>query len=196
MSRSHLSSRSRLSPKPRGKQKGTFSIEFAIIGVFFSLLIAFSGDVIIKLSVKGKLDRLSYSLVNILKERTQFYSSDPDFTADGKVLNKISKQSLQRTMPTFENSNYGLLIESLAFYDPDDNSTYASPYYQSLERGGNHCSVSDSLEDLESLAILSSWDRKVPLYRVTLCYETDNWIGDLLGTQFSTVSSSSFMIGR
>ena len=52
----------------KSKQRGVFSIEFAIVGVVFSLLLAFSGDVIMKISIKGKLDRLSYSLVNVLKE--------------------------------------------------------------------------------------------------------------------------------
>jgi tight adherence protein F len=34
------------------------------------------------------------------------------------------------------------------------------------------------------------------LYRVTLCYETDNWAGELFETDFTTVQSSSVMMGR
>lgn len=69
----------------KSKQRGIFSIEFAIVGICFSLLLAFSGDVIIKLSIKGKLDRLSYSLVNVLKERTQLYGMDYQLTSEEEI---------------------------------------------------------------------------------------------------------------
>lgn len=177
-----------------GKQRGTFSIEFAIIGIFFSLLLAFSGDVIIKLSVKGKLDRLSFSLVNIVKEQTQFYDPDsnqPLVKADAQNLQKIAKNSLERTLGTFDVNNFGMLVEEVKF---SAKNTIGS--FTSYDLAPNTCVVSKTLQELKDISVVSSWDRQVPLYRVTLCYETENWIGDLLGEQFTTVSSSSVIIGR
>lgn len=176
------------------KQRGTFSIEFAIIGIFFSLLLAFSGDVIIKLSVKGKLDRLSFSLVNIVKEQTQFYDPDSNqalLKVDAQKLKKIAKNSLARTLGTFDVDNFGMLVEEVKFSEKNTVGSFVS-----YDLAPNTCVVKNTLQELKSISVVSSWDRQVPLYRVTLCYETENWIGDLLGEQFTTVSSSAVMIGR
>lgn len=42
------------------KQKGTFAIEFAIVGLFLGILLMVTIDSTIKISTKGKLDRLSF----------------------------------------------------------------------------------------------------------------------------------------
>lgn len=176
------------------KQRGTFSVEFAIVGIFFSLLLAFSGDVIIKLSVKGKLDRLSFSLVNIVKEQTQFYDPDSNkalLRTDAQHLEEIASNSLRRTLGTFNVSNFGVLVEEVKFSSENVVSSFVS-----YDLAQQTCAVSRTLQELKNISVMSSWDRQVPLYRVTLCYETDNWIGDLLGSDFTTVSSSSIMIGR
>ncbi|RBW66593.1 ATP-binding protein [Vibrionales bacterium C3R12] len=176
----------------RSKQKGNFSVEFAIVGLFFSLLIVFSGDVIIKLSIKGKLDRLSYSLVNVLKERTQLYSEDYQITPnEARGMMTIGGNSLSRTLSTYDPTKFGALVEELTFRG------ISAPNPQKEYRfGGITCNVSKPLSELQHLSVITSWERQASLYRVTFCYETDNWIGDLLGTEFTRVSSSSVMIGR
>lgn len=179
-------------PNLKSKQRGTFSIEFAIVGVFFSLLLAFSGDVIIKLSVKGKLDRLSYSLVNIVKERTQLYDADYQLTAkEVNDLDTLAKRSLQRTFGAFETDKYGLLVEELSFKEVGKPNPVIAE-----NRGGLTCEVAQSITDLEHLTVVSNRGREMPLYRVTMCYETSNWIGDLLGKKFTNVMSDSVVIGR
>lgn len=178
------------------KQTGNFSVEFAIVGIFFSLLLVFSGDVIIKLSVKGKLDRLSFSLVNVLKERTQLYSATSQInTGEAQALQKIAENSLNRTLGTFDKSKFGILVEELTFHGIGvANANALNPFPLGTQR----CAVSQTLDKLANLSVVTSWGRQASLYRVTLCYETDNWIGDLLdtGKEFTTVSSSSVMIGR
>ncbi len=176
----------------RFKQRGTFSIEFAIVGVFFSLLIAFSGDVIIKLSLKGKLDRLSYSLVNVIKERTELYAADYQLTAEEtNDIDVIAKHSLQRTFSAFNQDNYGLLLEALSFQQ------VGQPYpVVSEKRGVVNCHIEKSISELENLTVVSNRGREMSLYRVTVCYETDNWIGNLLGQDFTHVMSDSVVIGR
>ncbi|NRB42226.1 MAG: ATP-binding protein [Pseudomonadales bacterium] len=172
----------------RTRQHGNFSVEFAIVGVVFSLLIVFSGDVIMKLSLKGKLDRLSYSGVSILKERNEFYDEDYNVTqADAEQLQVILKQSLQRTLAAFDESLLGVHIEKADF-------TSAAP--RDAYNIGQDCQPATSLNELEHLSVVTSWDRQSALYRVSLCYDSDNWFGALVGENYTRVSSSSVIIGR
>lgn len=176
----------------KAKQKGNFSVEFAIVGLFFGLLIVFSGDVIIKLSLKGKLDRLSYSLVNVLKERTQLYEDDYKISkSEANAMAVVAENSLKRTLSTYEAKRFGALVEELTFKGINQPNPQ-----QSFLLGEVQCNVKAPLSQLSNLSVITSWERQATLYRVTFCYETDNWIGDLLGTQFTRVSSSSIMIGR
>jgi len=173
------------------KQKGNFTVEFAIIGVVFSLLIVFSADVIMKLSLKGKLDRLSYSVVNMLKERTQFNSENFAVTEDeASALNKIAQQSMHRTSANFDGQRWGMSIEALQF-DRSDNPSVLS--FSEGEQGVNN---RVPIQDLGDLVVITSWGRRATIYRVTLIYKTENWFGSLIGKEFNTVSSSSVMIGR
>lgn len=175
------------------KQRGTFSVEFAIVGLFFSILLVFSGDVVMKLSLKGKLDRLSYSMVNILKERTQLYDEEYRInSSEARQLYVISQGSLERMGgSSFDNTKYRVVVEELTFASngsPNPSATFSF--------GPNVCTLSNRLSDLRHLSVITSWDRQATLYRVTLCYETDNWIGDILGEDFKLVSSDAVIIGR
>ena len=173
------------------KQQGNFTIEFAIVGVIFSLLIVFSADVIIKLSLKGKLDRLSYSMANILKERTQFQKEN--YTLSGQeatTLNTIAKQSMRRTSQSFDGKRWGMRIEALQF-DSNDNAKVIP-----FNRGQQKVTPSINMKSLKNLAVNTSWGRRATIYRVTMLYKTDNWFGALIGKEFNTVSSSSIIIGR
>lgn len=174
------------------KQKGNFSVEFAIVGAFVSLLLVFSADVILKISAKGKLDRLSYSLVNVLKERTQLYGNNYKITrSEANAIVTIGRNSLSRTMASFNENQFGALVEELTFKGikkPNPLKRYAI--------GGQVCNVAQPLSELSHLSVVTSWERQATLYRITLCYETDNWFGSIIGDSFTTVSSSSVMLGR
>ncbi|MGR5253252.1 tight adherence pilus pseudopilin TadF [Vibrio astriarenae] len=180
-------------------KRGNFTVEFAIVGIFFSLLFAFSGDVIIKLSYKGKLDRLSFSAVNILKERTQLYEtreSIPAFDVQASEVIDIAKSSLQRMISAYDESNFSYSVEGLTY---DGGSTALTTYPSG---NSTKCGGSQSLKELDIdgdehyYSVVSSWGRRTSLYRVTLCYDTNNWIGSLIGTDFTRVTSSSVIIGR
>ncbi|KJY74787.1 tight adherence pilus pseudopilin TadF [Vibrio nigripulchritudo] len=174
------------------KQKGNFTVEFAIVGAFIALLLVFSADIIVKVSTKGKLDRLSYSLVNVLKERTQLYGNDYKITqAEVSAIMNIGTNSLQRTLGGFELNRFGFLVEELSFRDiGQPNPLRRFPSAQ------NVCQVRQNLSQLRHLSVVTSWERQTPLYRITLCYETDNWYGSIAGQTFTTVTSSSVMLGR
>lgn len=182
----------RLKSKYRANQRGNFTVEFAVIGIVFSFLLVFSGDVIVKLSIKGKLDRLSYSLVNVLKERTQLYGEDYEITGgEARALYNIAENSLVRTLSSYESARFGAFVEEQTFRDIDQPNRL-----NTFSIGTRRCAVERSLAQLTDLSVVTSWGRQATLYRVTFCYETNNWIGDLLGEDFTTVNSSSVMIGR
>lgn len=174
------------------KQSGNFSVEFAIVGVFFALMLAFSGDIIIKLATKGKLERLSFSLVNVLKERTELYGgnfspSDAQARTEAIQLQTIAENSLRRTFGTFVPAQFGILVEA---------QTSANTFQQ-FQGGGQQCQAAQPFNTLLNLSVQTSWFRQASLYRVTICYATANWFGAISGgTINNLIQSSSVMIGR
>tara|TARA_Y100001956_G_C4127358_1_gene191005 strand:- start:4088 stop:4639 length:552 start_codon:yes stop_codon:yes gene_type:complete len=177
----------------RKRQNGSFSVEFAIVGLVFSTLLVFSGDVIIKLSMKGKLDRLSYSMVNILKERTQLYDEDYKITnSEARQLYVISRESLSRMSGSaFDSNRYRVIVEEQTFASNGNPNPV-----RTFNFGADVCTLQTRLSDLRHLSVVTSWDRQATLYRVSLCYQTDNWVGDILGGDFRIVSSDAVIIGR
>lgn len=175
----------------RSKQRGLFSIEFALLGVMFSTMLIFTADIVVKLSVQGKLDRLSYSLVNVIKERTQLYGKD-NYDIDSSMvadIYKIAEGSLSRTMSSYDAKNVGGEFELLKF-DLDGKQLVTSISQ------GRGCTMSDTIAQKSDLSMVTSWGRRATLYRVTLCYETENWAGPLFGENFTTIQSASIMMGR
>ncbi|MCF1428411.1 MAG: ATP-binding protein [Shewanella sp.] len=174
------------------KQRGNFTIEFALLAVVFATLLIFTADMVIKLSMQGKLDRLSYSAVNILKERTQLFDTASTVVdaATAADLFTIVNNSLKRTSDNHQGKLLGATFESLTFAD-----SQASPSLTQVSQGGG-CQLAKDLDEFAHLSFMTSWGRRANLYRVTLCYETDNWAGELFDAQFTTVQSSSIMMGR
>jgi tight adherence protein F len=172
------------------KQGGNFTVEFAMVGVFFSLLLAFSGDIIIKLSIKGKLDRMAYSAATIIAERTQLFDDtyiiDEASTGEGSKSYQIVLGSLTRTISSFDEDKFGYELDQITY---DTSGTTQSPIFKK----GIACDLSNPSSDM---LITTSWGRSLTLYQVTLCYTTDNWFGGLLGKNYSRVQSYAIAIGR
>tara|TARA_Y100001960_G_scaffold332695_1_gene434242 strand:+ start:2296 stop:2841 length:546 start_codon:yes stop_codon:yes gene_type:complete len=172
-------------------QRGTFSVEFAIVGIFFGLLLIFSSDLVIKLSMKGKLDRLSFSSVSILKERTQLYGKQTVVShSQAEQINNIAFSSLKRMNRTVRHERFGVRVEGMTFSKSGEMNPIATYQF------GLTFTPSKPLAELEHLSVLTSWGRRVPLYRVSVCYQTNNWFGSLIGSNYELVCSESVMIGR
>lgn len=168
-------------------QKGNFTVEFAIVGVFFSLLLVFSGDLIMKLSVRGKLDRMSYSAVSVLKERTELFGEDT-FTIDNAykqapLIYQVVTSSLQRTMSHYNAGKFRFVLD---LRNGTSTKRWISP-------GEVQCTVTPPSEEM---LFTTSWGRSATLYQITLCYDTDNWFGDLMGQNFRLVTSRVIIMGR
>lgn len=175
-------------------QQGNFTIEFAIVGVFFALLLVFSADLVIKLSIKGKLERLSYSIVNIIKERTQLFGED-DYSVSSTEAQEdytIVINSLKRTMGSFDESKFGFDLEvyQRSNYGTGDELKSAGSWQSS-----NGIQCESSKPDVE-MVFQTSWGRSATFYQVTLCYDSPNWYGSLTGKDFSRITIRSASIGR
>lgn len=178
------------------KQRGVFAIEMAMILLGFSLIMVFTMDVVVKQSVKGKLDRLSYSSVSLIKERTQLFDGEEtmSYFEIVQVFSLVTK-SLNSTMGTFEIGRLGMYVEQQRF----DANKQPIPPQQNVHRfslGAYECAPDDRLDNLTHLAPVTQFDNKLTLYRVTLCYRTDNWFGDIVGGTFERARSIATSIGR
>lgn len=181
----------------RRKQTGTFTIEFSIVAVIFAVYLAFTGDIVAKTSMVGKLDRLSFSAVSVIKERTQLYqkANVVDYTmssTEATEIYNVLKRSMERTTKSFSANDFGMLLEEQTYDDAGTRRALVK-----YDQGQNRCNVSQSLSDIEdNLSVTTTWGRKSTLYRVTLCYETENGVAGLLDNGFTTVTSSSVILGR
>jgi tight adherence protein F len=193
------------------KQQGVFLVEFTIMIVSLVVFIMFTIDVMLKISMKGKLDRAAYSAVSILKERTQLYDEDTALSrvedsgeddADGNdifetvkdsaQLFTIIKNSLSRTTGDFDESLFGMVVEAQTY--ASDNSPNATEVFY---EGTYRCNLDSTLASLEpQLSIMSSWGRQVSLYRVSVCYSTNNYVAGFLPNGFSHIESAAVMVGR
>lgn len=176
----------------KSKQMGSFVLEFSFIALFLGILLMFTIDTAIKISTKGKLDRLSFSSVNLLKERTQLYGDVYQTTsADAQVVYDVVERSFERTQSSFDSGKFGMLIEEQTY------QTNGTPNALVTHAGGQSCQPAQALSVLEGdLSVVTSWGRQATLYRVTLCYETENLLSNFTNTGFTTVQSSSVIVGR
>ncbi|MCL1145361.1 hypothetical protein L2747_04930 [Shewanella marinintestina] len=173
----------------RNKQSGAFTIELAFVLLFTSALLAFTGDIAFQLLNRVNLDRVNFSLVNILKERTRFFDGNLIVTStDVDDLDVLAARLLGYAQ-TSETAPYGMRVEWLV-----------NDRYSSINKGiggGTPCSAGDSLKDRTSLVPHSSADKHFPLYQVTLCLNTDSWFNQFWGDDTSHyIHSSSVMPGR
>ena len=159
------------------KQCGVFFIELSFILFFISVLLLFTGDVAFKLFNRVALDRASYSLVNIVKERHLFYNDRIDLNQQD--INDISNLASR------------LLPES-HFIGVDVQSLYKGVNKRFSSNGG--CSVATISKNLVPENISGT---VFPIYQVTLCYEIENWLDKfLISTRKSRLQSTSVIVGR
>jgi tight adherence protein F len=173
-------------------QRGVFIVEFTMMLFSLVLFVLFSMDVMFKVSTKGKLDRVAFSAVSIAKERTQLYDSRNVFSdADADMIYSILSASMGRTMGDFDSSQFGMRFEAQN-YNSDGTTLAVDTFNRGID-----CNSSATLSDLEpDLRVNTSWGRNANIYRVTTCYETDNYVAGFLGNGFTTVGSTAVMVGR
>ena len=178
------------------QQKGAVTIEFAFMLLLLCLLIAFMADLFIARSTIGKLDRTSYSLLNVVKERAY---SEPQ---DGKIEDLAGQQEITKLTKLANKLVYGdakdtrvqVVVEAIKFPDikvsqPAVDKRELPPGIKTKELASStealkKCkTTTPKLEDIAlSVTPFSEFNRFVTLYRVTVCIPQG-------GSMFLTLSS-------
>lgn len=172
--------------------EGTFTVELGVMALAFSLIFAFCGDVVVRLSTKGKLDRMAYSAVTIIKERTALFDTNDFSNNDDAQFNSlvtIVSNSLKRTLGSFDETEFGMTLEVAL----SDGKTVISKTTKKTDEDIT-CEPAEALTS--AIAVTKSDKTKTTLYRVTLCYQTENWFGALVDKDYGLVSTNAVSIGR
>ncbi|OOF54348.1 protein TadF [Rodentibacter genomosp. 2] len=169
--------------------KGSVSIEFVFMLIFLVVIFAFLADLVIVRSTTGKLDNVSYSLVNILRERTQLYDRETRITnQDLKDFEQLAKRLVYGDKESKKE------IHIVLEHWQEGNS--------SSKRNSSQCKPYREIRELSQLSPRSEInnERKIPLYQVTLCVETNSFFKALLldkaNQSLGMIRSSSFSVSR
>ncbi|WP_180675587.1 tight adherence pilus pseudopilin TadF [Helicobacter sp. 11S03491-1] len=169
--------------------QGSISIEASIIFGLLILLIVLVGDIGKALLNQGKLDRLSYSLVSIIRERTLYDYSQQITSQEASGLYKIL-QNLQKDFIA-KNSSISMKVEALYF---TSNTTTPTPERtMSYDFGDFACDPSVSLQDYAHLSVKTSEQKYATLFRVSVCLHQKSSFAPIknLISKFIPLQSSS-----
>ncbi|WP_173635489.1 tight adherence pilus pseudopilin TadF [Paramixta manurensis] len=183
-------------------RRGSVAVEFSIISVVLVIFMFFLADLVLRQATVGKLDRLSYSIAGVLRERIQLYDSREELNSDDVTKIYHLAQRMVRDMnPTADVDALKIRVQSLFFaprVDLTDNQKHLIPQKEWLFHiQGNECYPPKPIEQLKELAPRGSYGRWVPLYQVTLCLPTESWYTRLTsgkGKQPLLSSSSVVML--
>lgn len=170
---------------------GAVIVEFVFVVFIITLLIKVLITVATHQSTVGKLDRISYSIAGIVRERGRLYGGSEKLSqAQYNELTALTKKMLSDS--GLSNRNVTMKIESLSFTNATglkEPDTHNSPEYYS-----GSCKPTRSLKDMTQLSPYSNSGQWVPLYQVTLCLlPTASWYNTLFnqgGTPIPIKSSA------
>lgn len=171
------------------------SFVFLIIALFIKLMISMAEHY----SAIGKLDRVSYSLAGIVRERTRLYSNDDTLTQEQVDQLKDLAESMLLNSKT-PSHDLAIRVETIHFNKPQSfdikNRVIDDIKTSSFSVGS--CEPDTPLQELSHLSSFSNAERWIPLYQVTLCLPTISWYNTLFnqGEGPLSIKSSSITIER
>lgn len=178
-------------------QRASITVEFIFISTALIVLIYFLGDLVMRQALIGRLDRTSYSIAGVLRERTQLYGSRESlnqFDVDSALL--LTRRILKDMDPSIDQSDIGLTVEEVHFYPPvnvNDDSKRLKLYRKwTANTSGVNCSPPQLLSSQLDLSPKGSYTRWVPLYQVSLCVPTTSWYTRLTTGQWTKPLMTSF----
>lgn len=178
--------------------QGAVIVEFSFI--VLTMIIFIKGLISISeyYSTIGKLDRISYSLAGIIRERTRLYKNNELTQLQVNQLKKIADNMLSDS--GLSEANLAIKIETVHF-----NATQSSvaedkviDNTKSVSFSIGSCEPDKPLKALTQLSSFSNVGRWIPLYQVTLCLPADTWYNMLFIQRGNAISikSSSMTIER
>lgn len=177
-------------------KNGSVTIEFVFMLILLLFIFAFLVDFVMVRTTQGKLDNATYSLVNILRERTQLYDDKGTNALTAKDLQDFEKLA-KLTLFGDVNSNkqVGVVLEhwwqndGIGASDVQSNLPNCQPYKK----------LDNDLAYLSPYSEIAN-QRKVPLYQITLCVEVGSLFQSLIvkkeNQSLGLLSSSSLAVAR
>ncbi|MDO7253118.1 tight adherence pilus pseudopilin TadF [Helicobacter cappadocius] len=175
--------------------KGSVSIEASIIFGLLIILIVLIADIGKALINQGKMDRLSYAMASIIREKSLFQDTQ-ELTPEHalsiyKILQNMSKDFLPK------DSSVSLKLEAM-YFSPN---TLNSPKIQKIltyDFGDFNCTLANNFEENANLSVQASHKRYLPLYRATTCMEQKNSFSPILNLveKIIKIQSSSIVLER
>ena len=151
-------------------KKGAVTIEFFFMVLLLGILFAFMADLVMLRSTLGKLDNASFSLVNILRERTQLYRKDAKLTNTDLIQFEQLAKSL-----IFGDKNSSEKVYVVLEHWWQDGSEDKSERFPPISSADAKCHPYKNISELKDLSPRSEYlknERKIPMYQVTLCVDT------------------------
>ncbi|WP_171380996.1 tight adherence pilus pseudopilin TadF [Vibrio europaeus] len=153
----------------RSKQKGVFAIELAFILLAMTWSLYFCFDLGYQQMRKSQLERVSYSLVSLLKERSLFYSGNPKNTGEeAKELRDLGSRLL------------GIPPEKLSVVI--ERRTGESLRRTRKEKSGSIACIPVNALDSKFDIPLEKSGKFAPVYQVTLCQSIPAWFEKAVGS--------------
>lgn len=190
--------KSNLFKKFQKDKKGSVTIEFAFMLIFLCVMLIFMADLVLVRSTMGKLDSVSYSLVNIVRERPSFFGGSSTITSqDVEQLRKVGKKLLYGDANAKQKVN--IVLEQLTHTNGKANSPV-------VLGDSNDCKAARPLATVPQLAPYSQSinpanRRLIPVYQVTICIEMLSpfkrfLLNDENKTEQHNIRSSSVAVSR
>ncbi|ABU74080.1 tight adherence pilus pseudopilin TadF [Vibrio campbellii] len=173
-------------------QKGSFMIELVFVLTALWGVYLFGADLSHQLFVRAKLDRSSFALVNVIKERTRYFEAD---VLAGKNLSVTNTDLLDLAevagrMLDMPPEDVAIKIESLT--NKANVAAFTSSKFNKLGCETDSILAHADLAPVEKGIVY-------PLYRVSVCEEQSSWFKPFFNGGTGTtvkIGSSSIMPGR
>nr|ADY88111.1 tight adherence protein F [Actinobacillus pleuropneumoniae serovar 4 str. M62] len=162
--------------------QGSVTVEFIFIFFLFSVLLIFLVDVAILQSTTGKLQRTSYSLLNVVKERNISDGGKEEVAQED--VNKLKKLAVKLMGETDENlidvtvQYYG--FEAIKPQELGGSSTRPEKKTKSLSKElstGGQCKAAYSTNITDAAPLTENFkgsNRYAAIYYVTVCRKMTN----------------------
>ncbi|WGE59745.1 tight adherence pilus pseudopilin TadF [Actinobacillus equuli] len=164
--------------------RGSVTVEFIFIFFLFSVLLIFLIDVTILQSTTGKLQRTSYSLLNVAKERTAVYKGNETITQE--EANKLKQLAISLMGEEKDSSNIAVTIEHYKFDSvkpqqavsdilatgPNKKETVTK-----FSSGNNVCEAGGTQDVTNAAPLTQNFRgslRYASIYRITVCRKMTN----------------------
>lgn len=174
---------------------GAVIVEFSFIVFIIIIFIKALLSVSEYYSTIGKLDRISYSLAGIVRERTILYKNYNELTEEQVSQLRILANKMLSNSGLSEPS-VAITIETVHF-NPTQSPAVENKVIddaKSLSFRIGSCEPDKPLSKLTQLSSFSNVGRWIPLYQVTLCLSTDTWYNTLFNQAGASTSIKSSAI--